>query len=50
MRAVVVLGLVFRTKPRYWLEECLRNDLLCVEWDIKPQLSQLSLRTVHTVV
>ena len=42
MRAFVVSDLVlFRTKPRDWLEEmCLRNDLFCVEWNVKPQLSQ----------
>jgi len=37
MYAFVVLGLVFfRTKPRHWLRERLRNDLVCVEWDVKP--------------
>ena len=30
----------FSTKPRNWLEERLQNDLFCVVWDIKPQLSQ----------
>ena len=25
----------FRTKPRDWLGERLRNDLFCVEWDVK---------------
>jgi len=24
------------------LGECLRNDLFCVEWDVKPQLNQSS--------
>jgi len=35
MRASVVLGFVFSTKPRDWLGEHLRNDLFCVEWDVK---------------
>jgi len=26
----------FSTKPRDWLEERFRNDLFCVEWDVKP--------------
>jgi len=30
----------FHTKPIDWLGERLRNDLFCVEWDVKPQLSQ----------
>jgi len=30
----------FSTKPRNWLEERLQNDLFCVTWDVKPQLSQ----------
>ena len=32
MRAFVLLGFVFHIKPR----DCLRNDLFCVEWDVKP--------------
>ena len=28
------------TKPRHWLGKRLRNDLFCVEWDIKTQLHQ----------
>jgi len=37
MSAFVVLSFIFfHTKPRNWLEERLRNDLFCVEWDIKP--------------
>jgi len=32
-----VLGF-FHTKPRDWLGERLRNDLFCVEWDVKPKL------------
>ena len=34
---VVLLGLVFfSTAPRICWEELLRNDLFCVEWDVKP--------------
>jgi len=41
MRAFVVLGLVlFHTKPRDWLGSRLRNELHCVECDVKPQLNQ----------
>ena len=43
MHAFVVLGLVFsfHIKPRDWLgKTSLFNDLFCVQWDIKPQLSQ----------
>jgi len=47
MCAFVVLGLVFHTKPRDWLGERLRNDLFCVEWDIKLQLSQLNRDSVE---
>jgi len=47
MCACVVLGLVFHTKPRDWLGERLRNDLFCVERDIKPQLSQSALCCVR---
>jgi len=43
LRASVVLGLVFfHTKPRDWLRERLRNDIFCVEWDIKPQPMSIS--------
>jgi len=28
------------SKPRDWLGELLQNDPFCVEWDVKPQLSQ----------
>jgi len=41
MCAFVVLDLVFHTKPRDWLGECLRNDLFCVELEVKLQLSEL---------
>jgi len=27
-------------KPRDWLDERLRSDLFCVEWDVKLTLSQ----------
>jgi len=27
--------------PRDWLGERLRNDLFCVEWDVKPQLNDV---------
>jgi len=39
MFAFVVLDLVFPCKPRDWLGDCLRNDLFCVESDVKPQLN-----------
>ena len=32
--------LVFHTKPKDWLGETFRNYLFCVEWDVKPQLSE----------
>jgi len=32
--------LFFHTKPRDWLGERLRNDIFCVEWDVKPSLTQ----------
>jgi len=34
MCSFVELGLVFHTKPRDWLVECLRNDIFCMEWDV----------------
>jgi len=41
MRAFVVLGLVFFTPSQeIGLGKRLRNDLFCVDWDVKPQLSQ----------
>jgi len=40
MCGFVVLRFVFHTKPRDWLGERLRNDVFCVEWDVKPQLSK----------
>jgi len=40
MRALVVFSF-YRAKPRDWrLVERLRNDLFCVEWDVKPPLNQ----------
>ena len=34
---LVMLGFVFfRTKPRDWFGKRLRNDLFCIEWDVKP--------------
>ena len=30
----------FSVKPRDWLGKRLQNDLFCVGWDVKPQLSQ----------
>ena len=44
MRAFVVLGLVFsvigQETTQTSLAKRLRNDLFCVEWDVKPQLNQ----------
>ena len=42
MRAFVVLGLVFFSIPGQEIgsRKRLRNDLFCVEWGVKPQLSQ----------
>ena len=41
MRAIVVLGLVFSIPSQETgLGKRPRNDLFCVEWDVKPQLSQ----------
>ena len=42
MRAFVVLGLVFFAVPSQetGLAKRLRNDLFCVEWDVKPQRNQ----------
>ena len=38
MHAFVVLGLVFSIYNQKGKR--LRNDIFCVEWDVKPQLSQ----------
>jgi len=47
MRAFVVLGLFFyRTKQRDSPRKRLRNDLFCVEWDVKPQLNQARSKIV----
>ena len=40
MCAFVVLGLVFPYQAKRLAWERLRNDLFCVEWDVKPQPSQ----------
>jgi len=40
MCAFVVLGLVFPYQAKRLAWERLQNDLFCVEWDVKPQLSQ----------
>jgi len=40
MCAFVVLGLVFPYQAKRLAWEYLQNDLFCVEWDVKPPLSQ----------
>jgi len=41
MCAFAVLDLVFSTaSQKIGLGKCLRNDLFCVKWVVKPQLSQ----------
>ena len=41
MRAFIVLGLVFSIPSQeIGLGKRLRNNVFCVEWDVKPQLSQ----------
>ena len=41
MRAFIVLGFVFSIPSQeIGLGKRLRNNLFCVEWDVKPQLSQ----------
>ena len=41
MHGFLVLGLAFSIPGRDWLgETCLRNDLFCVERNVKPQLNQ----------
>jgi len=37
----------FHTKPRDGLGKRLRNDLFCVEWDVKPQLSSINLEYIR---
>jgi len=39
MCAFVSSGLVFQAISD-WLGDRLRNNLFCVEWDVKPQLNQ----------
>ena len=40
MCAFVVLGLVFFPYQEIGLGKRLQNDVFCVKWDVKPQLSQ----------
>jgi len=41
MHAFVVLALVYSIPSQeIGLWKCLQNDLVCVEWDVKPQLDQ----------
>ena len=35
MCAFVMLGFVFPEQAKHWLGEVFRNDLFCVEWDVK---------------
>jgi len=51
MRAFVVLGLVFSIpSQKTVLEKRLRNDLFCVESDVKPQLINQSLTKILILV
>ena len=52
MHAFVVLGLFFSIPcQEIGLEKRVRNDLFCVEWGVKPQLSRsVSLAHVVTVM
>ena len=48
MCAFVVLGSVVSTPSQeIGLGKCLRNDLFCVEWDVKPHLSQSTSLSEH---
>jgi len=38
-----VLALVFPCQAK---RERLRNELFCVEWDVKPQLNQSNVRVI----
>jgi len=50
MHDFVVLGLVFSIPSQETgLGKRLRNDLFCVEWDVKPQLNQSVNLTSATV-
>jgi len=49
MRAFVVFGFVLHTKPRDWLGERLQNDLFCIEWYIKPELSNSVFITIISI-
>jgi len=47
MSAFVALGLVFSIPSQeIGLEKRLRNDLFCVEWDVKPQLINQSINLI----
>ena len=37
----------FHAKQKDWLGERLRNELFCIEWDIKPQLTQSHALTLQ---
>jgi len=51
MRAFVVLSLVFSTPSRETgLAKRLRNDLFCVEWDVKPQFNPSTINQVAVVM
>ena len=41
----VIKWAFFGTKSRDRLEKTLRNELVCVEWDVKAQLSHAGLYT-----
>ena len=30
-------------------EDCLQNDLFCIQWDVKPDVSQSVFLTLHSV-
>jgi len=45
MRAFVVLGLVFSYQAR-WAWEHLRNDLFCVEWDVKTTTQSIKMKHI----
>jgi len=50
MCAFVVLGFVFPYQAKRLAWGTLQNDLFCVEWDVKPQLSQSSNRIIALLV
>jgi len=50
MRAFVVLGLVFSIPSQEIdLGKHVRNDLFCVEWNVKPQFSQSVSQSISVV-